>query len=200
VSALLRTASPLEQEDLGDVTPEQIQVEERIAANDVARSALIGAIAGLAAGYVMNEFQNTWNRIKDGREKRHQHSGQHPKQEAGEPEDTTVKAASKISENIFGHELSAREKEVAGPVMHYAVSVLSGALYGAAAAVEPRVRTGFGTGFGTAVWLLADEIAVPASGLSRKPQDYPLSTHAYALVSHWVYGATTEAVYRTFSR
>jgi putative membrane protein len=157
---------------------------------------MAGAIAGLVAGFVMNEFQNTWNKLKEGREKGPPHSGQHPKQEADRSEDATVKAAQRISEGIFAHPLSPREKKVAGSALHYAISAISGAAYGGAAVWEPRVRAGYGTGFGTAVWLFADELGVPALGLSRGPLEYPLSTHAYALVSHWVYGVTTEAIYR----
>jgi hypothetical protein len=49
-----------------------------------------------------------------------------------------------------------------------------------------------GLPFGTAVWLAADEGVVPALGLSQESDKYPLSTHAYALASHLVYGLTTE--------
>ena len=50
--------------------------------------------------------------------------------------------------------------------------------------------------FGATVWLAADDITLPAVGLAEWPTEYPLSTHAYALASHLVYGLTTEAVRR----
>jgi putative membrane protein len=50
------------------------------------------------------------------------------------------------------------------------------------------------------VWLGADEIGVPALGLSGPPTQYPLSVHLYALASHLVYGFTTELVRRTLRR
>ena len=53
-----------------------------------------------------------------------------------------------------------------------------------------------GLPFGAAFWLLADETAVPLLGLSKGPTEYPLSTYAYALASHLVYGLTAEAVRR----
>ncbi len=53
---------------------------------------------------------------------------------------------------------------------------------------------GAGLPFGSAVWAIADDVVVPALGLSKSPTAYPLSTHAYALTSHWVYGLTTELV------
>ena len=38
--------------------------------------------------------------------------------------------------------------------------------------------------------------AVPAAGLSKKPSEIPLGVHAFALGSHWVYGATLETCRR----
>ena len=56
------------------------------------------------------------------------------------------------------------------------------------------VITGASAGipFGAAFWLLADEISVPLLGFSKGPTEYPVSTHAYALASHLIYGATAE--------
>ena len=70
----------------------------------------------------------------------------------------------------------------------------SGFIYGVAVEVEPLVRTGVGMPFGAAVWLVADDVVVPALGFSKPITAYPLSTHAYALSSHLVFGLTTEAV------
>ncbi len=56
--------------------------------------------------------------------------------------------------------------------------------------------TAFGLSFGTAVWFGADEVEVPAFGLSKSPLACPPSTHASALASHLVYGATTDLVRR----
>jgi uncharacterized membrane protein YagU involved in acid resistance len=50
------------------------------------------------------------------------------------------------------------------------------------------------------VWLLADELAVPAAGLSKSPKEFPLTTHIYALASHLVYGWITETVRRAVRR
>jgi uncharacterized membrane protein YagU involved in acid resistance len=66
--------------------------------------------------------------------------------------------------------------------------------------VGPIVTIGNGVGFGTGVWLLADEVAVPAAGLSKPAQEVPLTTHIYALVSHLVYGWITETVRRAVRR
>ncbi len=70
----------------------------------------------------------------------------------------------------------------------------------ALAEVVPIVTVGEGAGFGTGVWLLADEVAVPAAGLSKRPKEIPITTHLYALVSHLVYGWITETVRRAVRR
>jgi uncharacterized membrane protein YagU involved in acid resistance len=76
----------------------------------------------------------------------------------------------------------------------------SGAIYGVAAELAPEVTVGAGIPFGTAVWLAVDEGVVPLLGLSKAPTEYPLSTHIYALASHFVYGFTTEVVRRALRR
>lgn len=53
---------------------------------------------------------------------------------------------------------------------------------------------GLGLPFGAAVWFVADEIALPALGLSKKPTDYPAGVHTKALASHLVYGLSTDLV------
>ena len=80
--------------------------------------------------------------------------------------------------------------------MHYAFGCASGALYGSAVELSPRFSKGFGLTLGSTLWLAADEIAVPAFGLSRPALDYPLSSHLSALAAHTVYGVTTELVRR----
>ena len=117
-----------------------------------------------------------------------------------EQDDTTVKAASAISEGIFGHKLTNKEKKIAGPAVHYSLGTAVGGLYGAAAEVAPEVTTGTGLPFGAAFWLVVDETAVPVLRLSKPPTEYPASTHVYALASHLVYGLTAELVRRTLRR
>lgn len=115
-------------------------------------------------------------------------------------DDATVKAASAISERVFHHKLTRREKKVAGPAVHYAFGTGTGSAYGAAVELAPSLAAAAGLPFGGAVWLVADDVAVPALGLSKPPTEFPPSTHVYALASHFVYGATTELVRRAVRR
>ena len=93
------------------------------------------------------------------------------------------------------------EKErIAGPIVHYAVGTIAGAVYGLAAEYEPTVTTLAGIPFGTAFWMVVDEGALPLLGLAKGPSAYPISMHAYALASHLVFGLTAEVVRSTVRR
>ena len=166
---------------------------------NVWKGLVAGLAGGLVASWTMNQFQAAWTRIQEGSEKPHGAQSMQPaegskgnQQDAKEQDDATVKAAKIISTEVLGHELQESEKKPAGAAVHYAFGTLSGGLYGALAEVTPQVTTGGGVPFGAAFWLLADEISVPLLGLSKGPSEYPVSTHAYALASHLVYGATAE--------
>ena len=108
----------------------------------------------------------------------------------------TEKAASAVSEAVFGHKLTKKERKLGGTAVHYAIGGLTGGIYGAAAEAAPTVAKAVGVPYGTAVWLMVDEGAVPALGLSKPVTKYPLSNHAYALASHFVFGVATDLVRR----
>lgn len=144
---------------------------------------IAGAVAGIAATFVMSQFQNLTSYLSD--------SGD---SSGGKDEPATVKAAEALSEKILGHELVENEKQTAGVAMHYVMGGVSGAIYGATTEYTDFTKMGFGLPFGSAVWAIADDFIVPALGFSKSPLEYPLSTHAYALSSHMVYGATSEFV------
>ena len=173
---------------------------------DLVKGAVAGLIGGLVASWTMNQFQAAWSKAAEGFEKPHGAQSMQPSdaptsaQATGESkedqDDATVKAARAISENVFGHELKESEKKPAGAAVHYAFGSATGGLYGAAAEIAPQVTAGLGLPFGAAFWIVADEGAVPLLGLSKGPTEYPISTHAYALASHLVYGLTTEATRR----
>jgi hypothetical protein len=163
----------------------------------------------------MNRFQDVWSKVAKGiktspgnqfrnvsgeyAEGGEETSGPQHSEFGSKPEvqdDTTVRAASAISEGVFDHKLTQSEKKIAGPAVHYLLGTGVGGLYGAAAEIAPNVTAGAGLPFGAVFWLVVDEGAVPLLGLSEGPMAYPVSTHAYALSSHFVYGLTAELVRR----
>ena len=170
---------------------------------------LAGAIGGLAAAFVMNQFQAAWAKVTEGEER--SHGGQSlqqglPRRGVGRdlqaegvdrPEDdATERLANAISVNVLERELTEREKEAAGTALHYAMGLTSGAIYGGLAEFVPAAKSGAGLPFGAAVWLVADEGLVPAAGLSKPAGEYPLSVHAYSLASHLVFGLAAETARR----
>jgi len=174
-----------------------------------------GLIGGLVASWTMNRFQDVWSKLAKGIENWSDNQFQNVWSEFGEgvgessdtqgskpdpnPEvqdDTTVRTASAVSEGLFDHKLTQSEKKIAGPAVHYSLGTGVGGLYGVAAELAPKVTSGSGLPFGGVFWLVVDEGAVPLLGLSKGPMAYSLSTHAYALSSHFVYGLTAEVVRR----
>jgi hypothetical protein len=148
-----------------------------------------GAAGGLAASWTMNQFQSLWaaaaKNFSNG-----QSGGQKP------DEDATVKTARAISRGLLHCDLTKDQKKWAGPVVHYALGTLLGAVYGAFAGKASLARAGFGAAYGSAVWLAADEVAVPAFGLSKSPGETTASSHVQELAAHVVYGVTTDLVRR----
>lgn len=178
--------------------------------SDVLKGLMAGLAGGIVASVVMNQFQALLGKLIKGEEKGHgaqslqpgspQHGVARELQEHGsdeEDDDATERVVSALSQGVFDHKLTEREKNVAGTGVHYAFGVTTGGLYGAVSELVPGVTAGAGLPFGAFIWLTADEGIVPALGLSKLPTEYPLSTHVYSLASHLVYGMTAEIVRRT---
>jgi putative membrane protein len=154
--------------------------------NQVYKGLIAGAIGGLAASWIMTQFQAAVSRALEGQ----------PDPHKGEGEDATVKTASAISSKVLDHELSPEEKKTAGPLVHYAYGAGIGAVYGGLTQKYGTTKSGFGSAYGAAAWALGDEVAVPALGLGKKPTETPVAKHVQALAAHLVYGVTLEGVRR----
>ncbi|MBA2702718.1 MAG: DUF1440 domain-containing protein [Blastocatellia bacterium] len=164
---------------------------------NVWKGLVAGVAGGVVASWTMDRFQYWWLSFDGGDEQELQ---QTPSEKHNAEEPATVKTAAVISERVLGHNLTNKEKEIAGPLIHYAVGTTAGAVYGLAAEYQPDVTTLAGIPFGAAFWMLVDEGALPLLGLAQGPTSYPISTHAYALASHLVFGVTAEVVRSTVRR
>jgi uncharacterized membrane protein YagU involved in acid resistance len=164
----------------------------------IAAGAFAGLVGGLVATWAMSEFQAMWSRVVDGEEPRSA-GGRHDArdwQERYEGSNANEIAAQSVARTAIDRPLTREELEAAAPAMHYAFGGVMGAMYGAVAEVAPAARALAGSGWGTALWIAADEIAVPLLGLSESTTEQPLERHAQALAAHLVYGVTNELVRR----
>ena len=120
-------------------------------------------------------------------------------EKAPKEEDATVKVASAVASRV-GYQLAETDKPKAGSLVHYAFGASVGAVYGALAEVAPIVKVGVGLAFGSAVWLGAHVIMVPALGLAKPPTQRPPAQEAQEFGLHLLYGLTTELVRRLLRR
>ena len=180
---------------------------------NIAKGLAAGVAGGLVASLVMNQFQSLLGKLMEDESRPHgaqslqqglpKNGISHELQKRGsdDPNDNAaVRTGNAVSELVFNHTLTKSEKEIAGAIAHYAMGVTSGAIYGAVAEFAPLTTVAEGLPFGAAVWVIADEAVVPALGLSKPANEYPLSTHVYSFASHLVYGLTTEIVRRSVRR
>jgi hypothetical protein len=181
--------------------------------SDITKGLAAGVAGGLVASLVMNQFQALLGKLMEGESRSHgaqslqqglpDHGISRELQKRGSDDakdNAAVRTGNAVSELVFNHKLTKPQKEVAGAIAHYAMGATSGAIYGAVAELVPQTTVGEGLPFGAAVWAIADEAVVPALGLSKATNDYPLSTHVYAFASHLVFGLTTEIVRRNVRR
>jgi len=86
--------------------------------------------------------------------------------------------------------LDERAKKRLGELVHYGVGARWGVLFNVFRDIYPRLWSVSGVaGFSAAVWMIDDNLILPAFKLAGWPQRYPLRSHAYALAAHLVYGA-----------
>ena len=143
---------------------------------------LAGAAGGIVASFAMGQFHALFQNAETS--------------SSQDKEDSTVKAASAISQGIFRHELTPKQKKIAGPAVHYAFGASMAAVYGAAVELAPVLHTGYGMAFGATGWLGAHVITVPALGLSEPITRSTPASEGAEFGAHMVYGVVTEAVRR----
>jgi len=157
---------------------------------------IVGGIAGgLAGSFVMEHLQRVLGRLSHDVGGAPGGGGQQYRQPQGEP--STYKAADVVAKATTGHPVPESKKPLAGAAVHYAFGSAMGAIYGAAAARNPDVTSGWGIPFGASVWLIADELGMPALGLAPPPSAHPARDHATTLASHLLFGAVLECVRRS---
>lgn len=162
------------------------------------RGVFAGVVGGLAAAWVMNLFmEGPGQKLRQAIQSPEENERQAIESES-QPEDATMKTADAVVSTVTGGKhLTWREREKAGPIVHYAFGGAMGALYGGLSEIFPSIRAGFGTTFGTALFAGADLVAVPALQLGPAADEQPAKTQASPLAAHMVYGMAMELVRRT---
>ena len=161
------------------------------------RGVLAGVAGGLVASWVMNEFMAGPGAELTKAVSTPAESAAAAKQNAEEQQDATMKAADAITETFTGGQhLTWEQQKAGGPIVHYAFGALMGGLYGGVAEISDVFTKGFGTGFGSALFVGGDLFGVPAFHLGAKANEVPAHTLATPYAAHLVYGATTELVRR----
>ncbi|MEO8430120.1 MAG: DUF1440 domain-containing protein [Acidobacteriota bacterium] len=185
------------------MTDTPVPAPDSASRDDLWKGAAAGFVGGVVASFVMNRFQEVWTIAAVGPSRLPFHfeqggqikkSARHRPWSLEKSESATSKAAGALSKGLLGRSLGRRQRRRTGSALHYLFGGVTGALYGAAAERVPSVAAVRGAAFGAGVWLLADEISVPAAKLAKTPEKYPVSAHAQSLAAHFVYGAVTEAV------
>ncbi|HEV7297845.1 MAG TPA: DUF1440 domain-containing protein [Tepidisphaeraceae bacterium] len=189
-----------------------------IGETSTSRAAFTGAVGGLVGTAVMVAFMASWSRAAlamaqkpaDKHEARRRLAnagvgkGQWPQ---GEPRShhheraESERAADKLGQIVTGSRLPTHTRRPLGTVFHFAFGAAAGMVYGALSTtrMRPLVQSGHGTLFGTAVWLMGDEIAMPLIGFGDPPQRTPLRRHAYVLAAHLAFGAGLHTAMRVMA-
>ena len=204
---------------LRDIVPQRVQElfghKPSPDNEDLVKGAIAGAVGGIVGTLAMAAFQQLWMRTtttlaerfsgepSDEDRNRLKNAGvgegEYPQSEPrshhhhNSPSERLVET---VYREVIHRPASRRTMKIGGSAIHFGFGAAAGAVYGAAAEVEPRVTIGEGTLFGTAVFIAADEIALPLTGLAEPPHRTPARRHLYALFSHFAYGAATEITRR----
>ena len=160
------------------------------------RAACAGALAGLAGTFAMNIAQRVWT-IAAGDRPPESAAGPHDARDWQEREEAqnSNELAAQTMASLVGVRLTERQLAVAAPLVHFSFGAAVAAAY--AIYLDRRGhRSGNGLGLGTALWLTADEIAMPVLGLSQSTLRRSTEKHVQSLAAHLVYGVVTERVRR----
>jgi len=161
----------------------------------ILKGIIAGMVGGLIASWTMNRFQSGLRKVEEAWEKSAHQPASLRKQPVGDEAATTL-LTRRLSRTALHRDLTNDEMKIAEPLVHYTFGTFAGGLYGMLAELTPLARKGAGSAYATALWLGADEIAVPKLRLSKSASEYPPKVHAQSLAAHLVYGITTEEVRR----
>ncbi len=158
-----------------------------------------GGVAGLTA---MRYYWQAATAVRGGKDPRGETSdtgphklddislvGEHHK----EGESSTASIGRILDKAVTGEDPGKEAKTVLSYGVHWGYGLTMAGLYGTLRGGAGIPDPLGGLAFGTALWLLGSEIALPLLGLSAGPTTIPKSGHMWALGAHFAYGLTTAA-------
>lgn len=154
---------------------------------------LLGAVGGLLGTWAMGKFLQKAgvDEHEAGTSLRRAKESETGGRYIHEGEQSTETVGRLAWHAVTGEDPTRAEKEALAEVAHWGFGATMGALYGALHG-SASVPAG-GILFGTAVWLVFSELAVPLLGLGPAPARTPLKGHLGHLGGHWIYGLVTAA-------
>jgi len=156
------------------------------AKQDIATDLVLGAVAGgvatVALGGVTSTLYARENRLARWQE------------DWARGGKSAYEIAAEKAAGAAGIDLTDDQVAQSGTAIHYGIGAGSGAVYGAVRRHIPAPAVARGLGFGAALWLIADEGANPALGLTPGPRAFPWQTHARGLAAHLVFSLVAEGV------
>jgi putative membrane protein len=158
-----------------------------------------GAIGGIVATWALDKYQEgalqATRRAEHAIDAEPVLSRQQEDQLRGQ-ERAHAEAAQRLAKSAFGKSLNRTQRRNAAPLMHYAVGALAGGVYGLTAEFLPVVRSGYGTGYASLLFVGGSEALLPGLDLGPGPQKIPAAIHAGGLSAHLIYGAVLETTRR----
>lgn len=147
--------------------------------------AIDGAIAGALATWVMGKATTALYERES--------ASARTREDSARGGLTAYEAAAARLAGLRGATLSAEQRSVYGERIHWALGIGAGILYALLRDRIPGRALARGLAFGVAFWLVVDEGATPALGLTPGPTAFPWQTHARGLVGHLVFGTIADA-------
>jgi len=147
-------------------------------------SAVRGAIAGAVAVWLMDLVTSAMLDRQDPKVTK--------REEAARPNDqpALVNLVGRLEEQT-GARLNREQRDSLVPILHYALGVVPGAIYGVLRGVR-LARSVNGAFYGVALWAINDEYLNTRLGLAGPFDAYPPETHLRGLIGHIVLGITTD--------
>lgn len=149
--------------------------------NCVSTNTALGLAAGTAATFVMEKVSTYGYQLEN-------ETARHYEENLRNVEYPPEVLARKIAKSVRGVELDKETKQKFGVAIHWGYGIVWGGTFGALRERVPLVDSAAGLTFGLGLWLLGDELMMPALGLSPPSTKFPWQNHARAAANHAAYG------------